>query len=356
MVPLQDDARPAAPPPGSGVPLGGPLVLPAPVAPVVPADVAGAWPDDATLASDEAVPVACAVPLSPALDARPRPAPLAAGTVLAGRYVLGERLGRGGMADVHPARDVVLDREVAVKVFHPSAAGPAATAHHRAETRLLARLSHPGLVTVFDAGTTALADEAEQDFLVMELVHGPTLAARIAQGPLPPGTAARVGAQVAEALAYVHDQRVVHRDVKPANILLPHVDRVAATETWARLADFGIARSGGEEDPGTPGEMLGTPSYLSPEQVAGDPLTAASDVYALGLVLVECLAGERPFPGDPVTAALARRHEAAPVPDHVGPHWAELFAAMTARDPADRPDAAEVAADLRAIRRSTPSA
>lgn len=311
---------------------------------------------DATLASVDALPAqAVPVPISPALDARPRPAPLAAGTVLAGRYVLGDRIGRGGMADVHAAQDAVLGRQVAVKVFHPSAAGPAAAEHHRAEVRLVAGMSHPGLVTVFDAGTTALADEAQQDFLVMELVPGPTLAARLREGALPSGTAARVGSQVAEALAYVHGLGVVHRDVKPANILLPDVDHVGATETWARLADFGIARSGGEQDPGTPGEMLGTPSYLSPEQVAGDPLTSASDVYALGLVLVECLAGERPFPGDPVTAALARRHEAAPVPGHVGPRWAELFAAMTARDPADRPDAAEVVADLRALRNAVPS-
>jgi serine/threonine protein kinase len=315
-------------------------------------------PEDPTVAATGVLAVAATEPraVSPALDTRPRSGVLAAGTVLAERYVLAERIGNGGMAEVYAAHDDVLDREVAVKVFHPTVAGPAAAERHRAEFRLLARLNHPGLVTVFDAGTTVLDDEAQQDYLVMELVTGPSLAARVAAGPLPPEEVALIGSQVAEALAYIHDEGVVHRDVKPANILLPGTERLGVSEAWARLADFGIARSGGEEEPGTPGELLGTPSYLSPEQVAGEPLTAASDVYALGLVVVECLAGRRAFPGDPVEAALARRHSPAPVPDHVGPLWAELLALMTARDPADRPDATEVVAELRALREAEAAA
>ena len=124
---------------------------------------------------------------APALDARPRDRALRRGTVLGGRYVLAERLGRGGMAEVYAARDEVLGRDVAVKVFHPSAAGRAADERHRAEMRLLARLSHPGLVTIFDAGSTELPDAEQQDFLVMELVRGPSLAVRVA----PPGQQAK---------------------------------------------------------------------------------------------------------------------------------------------------------------------
>lgn len=256
--------------------------------------------------------------------------------VLGGRYTLGSPVGSGGMADVYRATDNRLGRAVAVKVLRSSSSGDGERSRFRAEARTLASLNHPSLVTLLDAGTCD-----EHPYLVMELVEGPSLSQALRDGSsLDPERVARVGAQIAAGLAYAHQRGVIHRDVKPGNILLAGDDR-------ALLADFGIARLL-EDDAGhtRTGDTIGSPAYLSPEQVSGDQPTAAVDVYALGLVLLECLTGVRAYVGTPVEAALARLSAAPTIPSWLDVGWRDLLVAMTCREPDRRPSAREVAAML----------
>lgn len=257
-------------------------------------------------------------------------------TVLDDRYQLEAVLGRGGMADVYRASDRVLSRPVAVKVLRDTTDDERDRRRFTAEARTLAGLSHPHLVMLLDAGITA-----ERPYLVLELVEGPTLDQECRGRPQDPDRVAEIGAQLAEALAYAHDRGVVHRDVKPGNVLLGD-DRV-------RLADFGIARLVGDTVRHTQtGQTIGTAAYLSPEQVRGQDVAPATDVYALGLVLLEALTGERAYPGSPTEAALARLSQPPPIPESLPAHWRDLLAAMTDLEPDARPSAAEVARRLRA--------
>ena len=256
--------------------------------------------------------------------------------MIADRYRLEGLLGRGGSAEVWRCRDEALDRLVALKLV--TASGGEDAGRVGDEARLLARLSHPGLVPVYDAGT----DDAGRPWVVMELVEGETLAEAIRRGAMPPERVADVGARLADALAYVHDQGLVHRDVKPANVLLGGDGRV-------RLTDFGIARLVDAAKVTATGLTVGTASYLSPEQVTGSPVGPATDVYALGLVLLECLTGEREYPGSAVEVALARLSRAPRVPSTLPYGWPGLLAAMTGRNPSGRPVAAVVARELRVM-------
>ncbi|MBF4618897.1 serine/threonine protein kinase [Clavibacter sp. VKM Ac-2873] len=273
-----------------------------------------------------------------------RPDPLA-GTLLAGRYRISGLLGRGGMATVYRASDETLGREVAVKVFATDSADPAEVERQEGEVRMLAGLSHPGLVTLFDVGDDLVGDRALA-FIVMEIVDGTTLAERMAQGPLPGPEVARIGGILSDALGYIHRRGVVHRDVKPANVLLarPEEDDEPAA---AKLTDFGIARLVDGTRLTSTGSIVGTVSYLSPEQALGEDVGAPTDVYALGLVLLECLTGRRTFPGTAAESTMARVVRDPEIPARLGASWVDLLGRMTRRDPATRPTAREVAAELR---------
>ena len=279
------------------------------------------------------------------------PAQPVTGAVLGGRYRLLERIGRGGMADVFSAEDGLLTRRVAVKIFRFDLCTEEELRRVHAEMQTLAALHHPGLVTVFDAGTVHEAGAAEElasPYLVMELVNGPNLGQRLASGPLSQAEAAQLGTELAATLAYVHARDVIHRDVKPANILLDST--IAADAPFAsKLTDFGIARVVDSTHYTEAGFTVGTANYLSPEQALSAEVGTATDVYSLGLVLLECLTGELAFPGSGVEAALARLNRQPEIPAWLDAGWQQLLAAATDREPANRPTAAELGAALRSL-------
>jgi serine/threonine-protein kinase len=227
--------------------------------------------------------------------------------LLGGRYRLLDVLGSGGMAVVHRARDELLERDVAVKILRRQFASDEDFVHRfRQEARNAASLSHPSIAPVFDTGA-----DGEVEYIVMQLVEGPDLERVIAErGRHPVGEALRIATAVAEALQVAHDRGIVHRDVKPGNILLTAGGEV-------RVVDFGIARALGATNTTAPGLLMGSVHYCSPEQVLGEPVGSASDVYSLGIVLYELLTGERPFDGpSPAAVALQRLHTRARPPSH----------------------------------------
>ena len=265
--------------------------------------------------------------------------------ILGGRYRLGDVIGRGGMASVYSARDENLGREVALKLFAPQSADADELKRQQAEIELLATLNHPSLVTLFDAGTDTRIPDEPRPFLTMELVDGQDLRSRIRHSPVPFDELAVIGAGLADALAYVHSLGIIHRDIKPANVLLVQVR--PGEPLRPKLTDFGIARIVDGTRLTATGTMVGTAAYLSPEQARGADMGPASDIYSLGLVLLECIKGSVEYPGSAVESAVARLHRAPVVPDGVPAEWAQLIRAMTALDPLDRPAAADLEVALR---------
>ncbi|HEY5334503.1 MAG TPA: serine/threonine-protein kinase, partial [Mycobacteriales bacterium] len=225
--------------------------------------------------------------------------------------------------------DERLDRDVAVKLFRTDLDDDA---RQESEVRLLASMNHPGLVAVYDA------ELGDPSYVVMELVDGPSLDAAMKSGQQL--DVRRIGAEVADALAYVHARDVVHRDVKPGNVLLARDGRV-------KLADFGIARLVDQAHLTRTGQVMGTAAYLAPEQVRGEGVTGAADVYSLGLVLLEIATGRREFTGNATESAVARLHREPVVPASLPADLRTLLLAMTASEAAHRPTAATVAARLR---------
>lgn len=270
-----------------------------------------------------------------------------AGRVVADRYRLGERIGVGGMAEVRRAEDIRLGRPVAVKFLDPHlAAQPDLRRRFEDEARAAARLNHPAVVQVFDSG-----EWEDRPFLVMELLSGRTLADEMAGGPLPVDRVRSVADDALSALGAAHAAGVLHRDVKPANLLI-------GAGGGVKIADFGIAKAdpiqgspeGAGASPATmTGQMLGTPSYLAPERVHGRPATPATDVWALGVVCWEALAGRRAFPGTGIQTAMAvASTDLAPIQDvrpDVDAALAHAIDVAVQRDPADRWTSA---ADMRA--------
>jgi serine/threonine protein kinase len=263
-------------------------------------------------------------------------------SVLVDRYELGATLGRGGMAEVRAAHDRRLDRPVAVKLFNSAAwSTPEGRARFETEAQLAASVTHPNVVVIYDVGI-----DGEVPFLVMECLPGTTLADEIRAGPLTMRRATTIATAILDALGAAHAQGVLHRDLKPANVLI-------AADGTAKLTDFGIATSDTLLELTAAGMVVGTPAYLAPERLTGKRATVRSDLYAVGIMIYEALAGSRPFHGDtPIALAYAMQHTAPEAlrarRDDVSSELEAVVMRSIARRPEERyVSAAEFAAALR---------
>ena len=258
---------------------------------------------------------------------------------LGGRFVLVREIGSGGMSTVFLGRDEILDRPVAVKILKPGLEDSDVSARFRREGRTAAKLSHPNIVQVYDAGEDEL-DGRETSYIVMEYVSGGDLKSLVdLRGPLPGTMLSRVGADAAAGLAHAHERGIIHRDVKPQNIL---IDEYGSS----KLTDFGIARALDADHSTSTSSYLGTAAYSSPEQLRGEKITPKSDVYSLGVTLYHAAVGEPPFSGGAIEVANQQVTK-APVPPrsrgaYIGERLEALILDCIAKDPADRPDAAHL--------------
>src|SRR5215470_8282622 len=254
------------------------------------------------------------------------------GSVLNDRYRLDGRIAFGGTGEVWRGTDLVLGRVVAVKLLRPEwAQDEECLARFRAEGRHAALLSHPNIAQVYDYVEKA---PPAPGFLVMELVDGQSLARLLARGPMGPARTVGIVAQAASGLQAAHAAGLVHRDIKPGNLLVGRDDQV-------KITDFGIAQAPGSARLTRTGTLVGTAAYLAPERATGGVATPASDLYSLGVVAYECLTGQPPFDGEPLAVALAHLQQAMPpLPPSVPAAVAALVADLTAKDPAARPPSA----------------
>jgi serine/threonine-protein kinase len=252
--------------------------------------------------------------------------------LLARRYRLDDRIAAGGFGEVWRGTDTVLTRRVAIKLLQAGyAQHPETLARFRAEARHAGSLSHENIAHVYDYGEQ---EPPHPPFLVMELVDGPSLAGVLASGPLDPARAMDIVAQTAAGLQVAHLAGLVHRDIKPGNLLISRGDVV-------KITDFGISHAANSAPVTSTGMLVGTPAYLAPERVRGSRATPASDLYSLGVVAYQCLAGAPPFTGIAVEVALQHRDRPLPpLPSSVPPEVAALVTQLTAKDPAARPASA----------------
>ncbi len=271
---------------------------------------------------------------------------------LAGRYQIGELLGRGGMAEVHEGFDTRLSRKVAIKLLRPSlATDPSFRTRFRQEAQAAARMAHPTIVRVFDAGEETVTGpdghEMQLPFIVMERIDGTLLSTRIAEGPMDAEEATRITAGILTALEYSHRAGVVHRDIKPSNIMVLRNGQI-------KVMDFGIARAVSESSANVAqtSAVLGTANYFSPEQARGEVVDARTDLYSTGVVLYEMLTGRTPFRGDSAVA-VAYQHvsEMPPAPNSIKPSVSPALSAVVmhalAKDRFERfQSAAEFKSDL----------
>ena len=275
------------------------------------------------------------------------------GTVVDNRYSIVRALGDGGMARVYLAHDEVLDRDVALKVlWEYFASDEEFVDRFKREARSAASLSHPNIVQVYDRGET----ETGTAYMAMEYVPGGTLKERITrEGPLSPEDAAAVAIQIAEALGAAHERGVIHRDIKPHNVLISESGE-------AKVTDFGIARAAAATTATRTGRVLGTAGYMSPEQALGERVDRRSDLYSLGVVLFEMLTGRLPFRGEsPITVSMKHVNEAPPPPNEIRPDLPEsanaLVLKLLTKNPDDRyADVWDLIEDLRKLRAGIPLA